>query len=495
VRRPLRLLALDLGAESGRAIVGRFDGSILSLEEVRRFPNVPVRVGGTLYWDILRLYGDVRAGISAALGNGELATLGVDAWGVDFGLLDRRGRLLSNPVHYRDRRTDGMLEHAARRVPRKVIYAHTGIQFMPINTLYQLLSMAEDNDPDLERADKLLLIPDLLHHFLCGSGVVEYTNATTTQCLDVRTRSWGLELLVRMGIPSRIFPEVVQPGTLLGHFSDESGASVRVVAPATHDTASAVAGTPLSENGTSAFLSSGTWSLVGLEVDQPLVSEAAREANLTNEGGVGGTIRLLRNVMGLWLVQEARRALERRGVTYSYPQLSAVAEAAPAFTAFVDPDDPRFLRPGELPAIVEEFCRETSQPEPREPGTLVRVLLDSLALKYAVVLRLLEQVTQRTIEVIHVVGGGASNALLCQLTANATGRTVLAGPAEASAIGNLLVQAMALGELGSLADARALVAASFPSRRYVPRGDWSEPRERFESIINVDGGVVAAHPR
>lgn len=486
---PLRLLALDLGAESGRAVIGKFDGSHLQIEEAHRFPNVPRRVGGTLYWDVLRLYGDVLSGLRAAMLGGPLETVGVDAWGVDFGLIDSRGRLLGNPVHYRDARTNGMIERTVQRVSREKIYASSGIQFMPINTLYQLASMVEADDPDLQRAQLLLLIPDLIHHFLTGSTVGEYTNATTTQCFDVHRGKWASELLVSLGIPTNIFPEVVPPGTVLGSLRQDVAEDVagnpRVVAPGTHDTASAVAATPLPGDGQTAFLSSGTWSLIGLELDEPVVSEAALAANLTNEGGVAGTIRLLKNVMGLWLVQEARRALARRQSPLSYEQLTALAEAAPSFTAFIDPDDERFLRPGDLLDTVEVFCREAHQPVPPDPGTLIRVLLESLALKYDRVVRQLEAVSGRSIRAIHAVGGGTNNALLCQLTADATGLPVLAGPSEATAIGNLVVQAIAIGELATLAQARALVAQSFPARRYEAGGDWSEPRQRFEHILHM----------
>jgi len=478
----LHILAIDLGAESGRALVGSFDGSRLSLTTAHRFANVPVRLGGTLYWDFPRLFGDVLDGVRAALQHGQLASLGVDSWGVDFGLLDARGRLLGNPVHYRDSRTQGMLDRASELVGKQRIYAETGIQLLPINTLYQLVSMVEANDRQLQLADQLLMIPDLIHHFLCDSQVGEYTNATTTQCFDVAHGTWATSLLSDLGIPPRLFPEVVQPGTRLGTLradvAGDVGGDLIVIAPATHDTASAVAGTPLDRH--TAFLSSGTWSLVGVELPGPVITDAAREGNLTNEGGVAGTVRLLKNVMGLWLVQEARRAL---GSTTSYEELTHQAAGAPAFTAFVDPDDERFLRPGNLPSNVRAFCAETGQAAPADGASLVRVLLESLALKYAVVLRQVEAVCGTALEAIHVVGGGANNALLCQLTANASGLPVLAGPAEATSLGNLVVQAIALGELASIAEARAMVAASFAPRRYEPQGDWSEPRQRFDELL------------
>jgi rhamnulokinase len=482
MNRPLRLLVLDLGAESGRAVVGAFDGSRLALEVVHRFPNVPVRVGGTLYWDFLRLYAEVLNGIRAAVTTGEVASVGVDGWGVDFGLLDGRGRLIGNPVHYRDTRTEGMVTRAQRQVSAETIYAQTGIQFLPINTLYQLLAMVEANDPDLERAQHLLMVPDLVHHFLCDSTVGEYTNATTTQCFDVARNEWASSLLADLNIPLSLFPEVVQPGTRLGPLRADVaavvGATLSVIAPATHDTASAVVATPLQR--ATAFLSSGTWSLIGLELHQPVLTNAAREGNLTNEGGVAGTIRLLKNVMGLWLVQEARRGLDQ---TLSYEELTWQAAEAEPFSAFIDPDDERFLRPGDLSANVRDFCTETGQTAPDDAGGLVRVLLESLALKYAVVLRQLKAVSGQPVEAIHVVGGGSNNALLCQLTANASGLRVLAGPAEATSVGNLIVQAMALGELASVSEARQLVAASWPTDRFDPMGDWTEARQRYDELL------------
>jgi rhamnulokinase len=482
----MRLLAIDIGAESGRAVVGTFDGSRLTAEEVHRFANVPVRLAGTLHWDFLRIYGDVLDGIRTA---GEVSSMGVDTWGVDFGLLDQRGRLLSNPVHYRDPRTAGAVEKATRHVSRAEIYAATGIQFMEINTLYQLFASAAD----VERAERLLLMPDLLNHFLCGSQVSEFTNATTTQCYDPRRGQWAVNLLNRLGIPSHVLPEVVPPATVLGQLLpdvvDQVGCpGIQVIAPGTHDTASAVAAMPLSADGTTAFLSSGTWSLVGLELPEPLINDAALQANVTNEGGVQGTTRLLKNVMGLWLVQQARHALSGRGAQ-SYEALTALAEHAPAGTAYIDPDDERFLRTANLLADVVAFCQETGQPAPGDDGTLVRVLLESLALKYAHVTEQLAGLTGRAIAAIHVAGGGTRNELLCQLTADATGLPVQAGAAEATAIGNLIVQALALGEIRSLEEGRELVRNSFPVRCYEPHGDWSAAREHFAHLL--DRGVIS----
>lgn len=486
MKSPLRLLALDLGAESGRGIVGTFDGEGMQLSESHRFPNVPVRLGGTLHWDFLRLFGDVVATIRRAASESPIASVGVDAWGVDFGLLDDRGRLLANPVHYRDSRTEGILERAYRKVPQAEIYRRTGIQMMPINTLCQLLAMSEAGDPFLAQADRLLMMPDLVNYFLTGRSVAEYTIASTSQCMDPVRREWDTELVERMGAPSRLLPEIVAPGTDLGTMlpylaDDPALASIRVVAPGSHDTASAVAGTPLDGPNT-AFLSSGTWSLIGLEIGAPVLSEAAHAANLTNEGGVAGTIRLLRNVIGLWLIQESRRAMWPGEDAPTYDKITVLADQALPFTAFIDPDDERFLRPGDIPSRVRAFCTETGQPVPQDPGTMFRVLFESLALRYAVAADELAKVAGHRIDAIHIVGGGAKNEFLSRLTAGATGRIVRAGPIEAAAIGNVAIQAIAAGELADLADARALIARSFPIRTYEPSGDWAAARERFDRL-------------
>jgi rhamnulokinase len=485
-RNALRLAAVDLGAESGRVVVGTFDGGRLAIEDVHRFPNVPVTVAGTLHWDVLRLFGDIVTGLRKAGSAGPIASVGVDTWGVDFGLLDGRGRLLANPVHYRDTRTDGIPERAFEIVPREEIYAATGIQFMAINTLYQLFAMARASDPLLRQADRLLMMADLFAHFLSGANVAEYTLASTSQALDAVARDWARPMLERLGIPTGLLPEVVPPGTVVGPLlADLAGASglgsTRVVLPGSHDTASAVVGTPLASPST-AYLSSGTWSLIGLEVPQPVISPVSQRANLTNEGGVAGTIRLLRNVVGLWLVQESRRALWPTGDTPSYEDLAGMAEAAPAFTAFIDPDDERFLRPGDLPARVREFCAETGQHVPADTGPLMRVLLDSLALRYAAAVGELAAAVGHPVDALHIVGGGSNHRLLCRLTAGATGLPVRAGPVEATAIGNLAVQAIAAGELASITEARELTARSFPITSYDPSGDWAEARARFAAI-------------
>jgi rhamnulokinase len=482
----VRYAAIDLGAESGRVVVGDFDGHRLSLDVVHRFANVPVSVSGTLHWDVLRLFGDISAGLRKAGAAGELASCGVDTWGVDFGLLDGRGRLLANPIHYRDARTAGMTETAFETISREELYAVTGIALMEINTIFQLLAMARADDPLLDQADRLLMTADLFAHFLAGSSVAEYTLASTSQALDARSRDWARPLLERLGIPTSLLPEIVPPGTIVGGLVPDLAASsglsrTRVVLPASHDTASAVVGTPLVSPST-AFLSSGTWSLVGLETREPAINAVSRAANLTNEGGANDAILLLANVVGLWLVQESRRALWADREPPTYEALAGIAEAAPAFTAFIDPDDERFLRPGDLPSRIREFCAETGQPVPEDPGTLIRVILESLALRYAAALDQLAQASGRTIDSLRIVGGGSSNRLLCRLTANATGLEVRAGPTEATAIGSLALQAIAAGELASVAEARELTARSFPPTTYEPAGDWAEARARFARV-------------
>jgi rhamnulokinase len=482
--------AVDLGAQSGRVAVGRFDGERLSVTEVHRFPNVPVRTRGTLHWDILRLYQDVLDGLRAANREaGRVDSVAVDSWGVDFGLVDSRGRLVQNPVHYRDSRRAHGMEAALERVPARELYERTGIQLMPINTVFELAAMAAEHDPALGAGETLLLIPDLVHYWLCGIRSSERTNATTTQCYDARAGVWASDLLDRLGVPTRILPEVVAPGTRLGRLSADVASDTRltdaeVVAVATHDTGSAVAAVPLRRPG-SAYISAGTWSLVGVEIQEPAISDATFAANLTNEGGVAGTFRLLRNVTGLWLVHECRRTWAGTGDDYSFDQLVALAKEAPPFASFIEPNDPAFADPGDMPARIRAFCAHTGQPEPVGPGAVVRCILESLALKHAQTVDLLAAVTGTPPTEIHVVGGGARNELLCRWTADAAGVPVEAGPEEATLLGNLLVQAMALDEVATVADAREIVAASVAPTTFEPQpgAAWQEARARFEEAV------------
>lgn len=484
------LLAFDLGAESGRAILGKFDGQRLALEEIHRFANGPVQVFDSLYWDVLRLFGEMKHGLGLCVRQHgpRLDGIGVDTWGVDFGLLGRGGILLENPHHYRDPRTDGMLEAAFARVPRAEIFAHTGAQFMKLNTLYQLLALQAAASPVLASAETFLMMADLFNYFFTGRRVCEFSNATTTQFYNPVAGRWATELLERFGLPTAILPEIVEPGTVIGpllpSIREQCGLeSVQVLAPATHDTGSAVASIP-TRTRDYLYISSGTWSLMGAEIPQPRTDEAVLRHNFTNEGGVGRTFRFLKNIMGLWLVQESRRAWERQGKTFSYAELAELAGRAPAFTAVVNPDDERFLPPGDMPARVREYCRATGQAEPADEGAVVRTVLESLALRYRDVVESVEQILGRRMECIHVVGGGIQNRLLCQFTATATQRPVIAGPLEATAIGNLMMQALALGEVASVAEARQVVGASFDPETHEP-GDpagWDEAYARFQAL-------------
>lgn len=488
--RTLDLLAFDLGAESGRAVLGHFDGERLSLSEVHRFPNEPVRLPDGLHWDALRLFAELKRGLTlCAREHVRPASIGVDTWGVDFALLDRGGALLGNPYHYRDGRSEGMMEEAFRRVRREEIFERTGIQFMQFNSLFQLLSMALARSPLLECAETFVTMPDLFNYWLSGRAVCEFTNATTTQCYDPRAGGWATSMLERLGIPTRFLPEVVPPGTVLGPLvssvAEETGlVDVPVVAPACHDTASAVAAVP-AEGEDWAYISSGTWSLVGVEVREPIITPESLAGNFTNEGGVAGTFRFLKNVAGLWLVQECRRVWAQQGEEHSYDELTRMAEAAAPFTAFIDPDNPSFLNPPDMPRAIAAYCMRSGQAAPEERGSVVRCGLESLALKCRWVLGLIEKMRGRPVRVVHIVGGGSRNRALCQFTADATGRPVVAGPAEATATGNILVQALALRHLSSLEEGRALVRRSFELSRYEPRdcAAWDEAYARFLGVL------------
>ena len=483
-------LAFDLGAESGRAILGQLAGERLQLSDVYRFPNVPVRLPEGLHWDVLRLWAEVKETlrIVARQHAADLAGVGLDTWGVDFALLDRDGALLANPYHYRDSRTDGILAEAFRRLPRQEIFAQTGIQFMPINSLYQLLAMVIQRSPLLDVAQTFLTMPDLFNYWLTGRQVSEFSIATTTQCYDPRLGDWARPLLERFGIPTRIFPPIVPSGTVLGPLLPAVAAevglgSVPIIAPACHDTASAVAAVPA--DGEVVYISSGTWSLLGTELPEPIINEQSLAFDFTNEGGVGGTFRFLKNITGLWLVQECRRTWALQGQEFSYDELTQMAAQATPLQSIVDPDDGEFAKHGDMPARLRAFCQRTGQAVPQSPGEVVRCALESLALKYRWVLERLEKILGRRLEPIHIVGGGAQNRLLCQLTADATGRRVVAGPVEATAIGNIIVQAMARGYVASLAEGRRLVRNSCDLATYEPVSSpgWEEAYGRLASLI------------
>ncbi|MED5400261.1 MAG: rhamnulokinase family protein [Planctomycetota bacterium] len=488
-------LGVDLGAESGRVVAGLFDGHSVRLEELHRFPNGPVNVGGTLRWNVLGLWQGIQQGLAAAAARfgDEVRSIGVDTWGVDYVLLSAQDELLGLPWHYRDGRTTGMLATACEQVPREEIFAATGLQFMELNTLYQLLAMKRDHPELLDEARRLLLIPDYFHWLLCGSRVVEFTNATTTQCFDPARNDWATELLGRLGLPGEIFPEVVPPGTSLGRLRSDVAAAagldrINVIAPATHDTGSAVAAVPTDRTGSASwtYISSGTWSLMGAEVNGAVTGPSTLAVNATNEGGIDGTFRLLKNIMGLWLVQECRRAFARDGRDVDYGTLTRQATDAPAFVSLVNPDDSSFLKPPCMPTAIRDFCRRTGQPEPASDGAMIRCALESLALKYRDVLEQIESLTGETSEVIHVVGGGSQNGLLNQFTADACGRPVIAGPVEATVLGNVLVQARADGALDSLGDIREVVANSTQPDTFTPNNPsaWDKARERFAGLTD-----------
>lgn len=462
-------LAFDIGAESGRALLAHFDGQTIHFDEIHRFSNEPVLTAGELHWDVLRIWHEMQRGLNAAYSFGaeSLAGVGVDTWGVDFALLGEGGALLGNPFHYRDPRTDGVLDRILTVVPAQEIYAATGIQFMQINTLCQLYAAQERTPKLLARAETFLTIPDLLNYWLTGTQSCEFTNATTTQMFDPVRRDWARPLLEKLGLPTQFLRPVVDAGTVLGPLREEllsrSGLrSATVIAPACHDTGSAVAA--ISSEGQTAFISSGTWSLMGAEIPSPVVNEAARKANFTNEGGVCGTTRLLKNIMGMWLLQSCRKEWNN----LEYGALVALASSKPSLRAIVDPDHPAFLHPRSMTEALKEYCRTTGQPEPREPADFVQIVLESLALKYRYVLDLLRKVTGRNYTGIRVVGGGARNRVLNQFTAEATGCRVLAGPVEATALGNIVMQLVATGAVGSLEEARQIVDHSFPVEVFEP---------------------------
>lgn len=477
--------AIDIGAQTGRVALGRFDGSRLSIEVVHRFSTSPAKIDARLRWDARAAYADALGGLRAAAAAADIASVGVDSWGVDFGLLDRDGGLIESPVHYRDSRRADAYETALAHVSRHELYTRTGIQLMPINSVFELAAMAADSDPALAQAEQLLLLPDLFHYWLCGARTTEFTNATTTQCLDMRSKAWAFDLLDRLAIPAALFPDAVEPLTTIGGVADEGTGipGALVVAGATHDTASAVVGTPLGgEN--AAFLSVGTWSLVGVESTCPVADDSAYRANISNEGGVANTFRVLRNVTGLWVLDECRRAWARRGADTTLPALLTAAEASTPLLSFIDPNDPAFASPGDMPGRIATYCERTGQRPPESEGAIARCVLESLALKHAETIGLISEVTGRRIDTLHVVGGGAKNPLLCQWTASAAERQVKAGPSEATLAGNLVGQGIALGEIASLQEARAVVERSFPPTVHDPvaSGAWREARERFDLV-------------
>jgi rhamnulokinase len=487
-------LAIDLGASNGRGFLGRWDGDRFGLEELHRFPNGPVTVLGHQHWDVLRLWSEIKAVIERYTRQFDtpLTGLGVDTWGVDFVLLDAEGNLLGNPYHYRDPRTNGMMEILFRRIPRRQVFDQTGIQVMQYNTLYQLFSMIHNRDPRLKAADTLLMMPDLFHYWLTGRKVSEFTDVSTSQMFDMQGNTWAVEMLAQLEISARLLPEVVPSGTLLGYVSDALKAElglakpVPVIATGSHDTASAIAAIP-GLDAESAYICSGTWSLMGVETERPLVNRRAFDLNFTNEGGVGNRLNLLKNLTGLWLLQESLRCWRREGHDYTWDELLSLGERAEPFRSIVHPDSPEFLNPAHMVDAIRTFCRRTGQPEPGGVGPVVRCCLENLALNYRRVLEELETLTGRRVKTIRIVGGGSRNHLLSQFTADACRRPVVAGPVEATALGNVLLQAVATGYLPDVSSGREAIATSVHPRCFEPRaGDmWEEAYGRFTAVLST----------
>lgn len=484
-----RVLAFDFGASSGRAIIGCFDGDKITLEEVHRFSNDPVSVGGTVYWDVLRLFYEIKQGIIKAKIAGGFDSIGIDTWGVDFGLIDSEGKLMENPVHYRDARTVGLVDEAFKTMPKEKLYGITGIQFMELNTLFQLISLKKYRPWMLERADKMLFMPDLFGYMLTGKMCAEYSIASTSQLIDLDKRTWSKEILDAFGIKESVFAPLVQPGTVLGELSkevcEECGVDpVPVISVCGHDTQSAITSVPC-EDGDFAFLSSGTWSLFGTELDKPIVNETSMNINITNEGGFDGSTGFLKNIIGLWLIQESRRQWKREGKEYSYADLEKLALAAEPFKCFIDPDAPEFVPHGNIPERVCEFCRKTGQYVPETVGEIMRCIYESLAMKYRLTFEKLRECTERDYPVIHVIGGGTKDGLLCQMTANSCDRTVKAGPIEATVMGNVAVQLMSDGSVKNIGQARKIVAESSELKTFEPKDTdkWAEAYKDFLKII------------
>lgn len=470
-----KYIAVDLGAESGRVMLGCISAEKLVLEEIHRFTNGPIGQNGTLRWDFDQLLGEVKTGIKKTINSakGEIAGIGVDSWGVDFGLLGENGELIENPYHYRDSRTNGMMDKAFELIGKRQIYENTGVQFMQLNSIYQLLAMRLANSPALAKTKNLIFMADLFSYYLCGKKFGEYTLASTSQMMDMQTGKWAKNIFDKLSLPVNIMPKVVAPGTIVDRLSDkirvELGCSeIPVIATGSHDTACAVVAVPAGD-GNWAYLSSGTWSLMGVEVPRAIINDKTFGYEFTNEGGVENTIRLLKNIMGLWLMQECKRQWQREGTDLSYTELAEMAKKAKPFAAYINPDYSRFLAPGDMPKRINEHLAQSGQKTINDKGQMIRIILESLALKYRYVMGAIEDIIGKKIETLHIVGGGIQNQLLCQFTANALGKKVITGPIEATAIGNILMQARATGQIKTLAKAREIVRNSFELKEYQPQ--------------------------
>jgi rhamnulokinase len=486
------VIAFDLGASSGRAMLGRIVEGKIEITELHRFSNDPVQVGDRLHWDILRLYHEIKQGLLTAKTKGlVIASIGIDSWAVDFGFIGANGELIGNPYHYRDSHTDNMMEKLFAELSASEVFSKTGIQFLQFNTLFQLYALKQSNSPWFQEGNRFLMIPDLLRYFLTGNMHNEFSNATTTQLYNPKLGQWDTELLKLLDLPESWFGDVLQPGSKAGNLQasvcDELGIpSIPVYAVAEHDTGSAVAAVPATDR-SFAYLSCGTWSLMGTEVQEPVINELAQQLNFTNEGGAYGTYRLLKNIMGLWILQESRREWEKAGKSYSFPELVQLAGEAKPFQAFIDPDDSLFLAPGDMPARIASYCQQTGQQPPETAGETVRCILESLALKYRTVLEMTERLSEQNFGGLHMVGGGIQNTLLCQWTANSIGRPVWAGPSEGSAIGNMAVQWIAQGIFKDIWEARQVIRDSFPVAEYLPeeQAEWDHAYQRFVKLTGI----------
>ncbi|MBL7186365.1 MAG: rhamnulokinase [Phycisphaerae bacterium] len=481
-----KYIAVDLGAESGRVMLGLVSADKLVLEEIHRFGNGPIEENGTLRWDFNGLLSEIKTGIGKAAkgASGQVRGIGIDSWGVDFGLLDADGKLLENPYHYRDSQTEGMREKAFEMMGKRAIYDNTGVQFMVLNSVYQLLAMRLNNSAALAKAANLVFVGDLFTYCLCGEIFAEYSLASTSQFMDMRTGQWSKAVLEGLSLPTDIMPKIIDPGTVVGILSDDIAnelgcGTIPVIAIGSHDTASAVAAVPAAADANWAYLSSGTWSLMGVEIPQAIVNDRTFRYEFTNEGGVERTIRLLKNIMGLWLVQECRRQWQREGTSLSHGEIAARAEKAEPFARSIDVDDGTFLAPGDMPRRINDYLVGTGQEPIADKGQMIRSILENLALKYRSITEAIEDIAESKIDVMHIVGGGIQNELLCQFTANALGKRVVTGPIEATAIGNILMQAIATGRIKSLAEGRHIVRNSFELKEYEPQ-ETSRWREQYE---------------
>ncbi|MGL5646366.1 MAG: rhamnulokinase [Clostridium sp.] len=484
-----QVLAFDFGGSSGRVVLGRFDGRNIEMKEIHRFDNSPVIMRKTMYWDVLRLFLEIKNGLVKAKEYGEIDSIGIDTWGVDFALLDKNGDILENPIHYRDNRTVGMIEESFKKIDREDFYKITGNQFMEINTAFQLLSLKENRGYLLERADTMLLIPDLFNYLLTGVKVTEMSIASTTQLFDANKRIWSEEVIRKLGLPRKIFTNIVQSGRKIGEISKEIVEELQisksnVIAVASHDTQSAMMAVP-SEEKDFIFLSCGTWSLLGTELDNPIINEVSSLYNVTNESGYGQSVSFLKNIIGLWLIQESKRQWEKEGIEYSYGELEEMAKETEKFKCFIDPDDPIFVQAGDIPSRIREYCIKTNQCKPETIGEIVRCINESLALKYRIALEEIEECTKKNYSSIYLVGGGAKSKMLCQMTANACGCKVIAGPEEGTVIGNIGTQLLASKDIENIQDLRKIIKESEIIKEYIEeeKEEWNLEFEKYKNII------------